>query len=187
MSEINSLCVYCGAARGRDGRLEGFASEFGAACASRGIHLVFGGGGLGLMGAVADGARKNGGSVTGIIPRSLEEKEIPPPDLSELVVVDDMHERKQQMFRRADGFVSLPGGFGTLEETIEIITWRQLGFHDKPIILANHLGYWDPLISLFEHIVATGFAHTDSRDLYRVAESVDEIFDGTTIRPASQD
>ena len=187
MSEISTLCVYCGAARGRNVKLEEFASGFGAACASRGIKLVFGGGGLGLMGAVSDGARKNGGRVIGIIPRSLEEIEIPPADLSDLVVVDNMHERKQQMFQRADGFVSLPGGFGTLEETIEIITWRQLGFHDKPVILANHLGYWDPLISLFEHIVASGFAHADSRDLYRVADSVDEIFEGMNIAPASND
>ena len=138
------------------------------------------------MGAVADSALAGGGRVVGIIPRSLMESEPPFPALTKLVVVDSMHERKQQMFHRADGFVSLPGGFGTLEETLEVLTWRQLGFHDKPIVLANHRGFWNPLLSLFDHIVAEGFAQTESRDLYAVADSVDGVFDRLAMGAASR-
>ena len=104
------------------------------------------------------------------------EAEIPATGLTELIVVDSMHARKAKMFELADAFVSLPGGLGTLDETIEMVTWRQLGLHDKPIVLANCAGYWDSLVSLFDHVVATGFAHGDSADLYAVAASVDDIF-----------
>jgi len=128
------------------------------------------------MGTVAEAALTGGGRVTGIIPRSLLESEPPFSNVTELVVVDSMHERKREMFDRADGFVVLPGGLGTLDETIEMITWRQLGFHDKPIVLANYRGYWNPLLTLFDHIVATGFAQPDSHDLYTVTDSVDGIF-----------
>jgi hypothetical protein len=178
--EIRSLCVYCGSWSGNEPELGDFAHAFGSACAARGIELIYGGGGIGLMGAVAEAALANGGRVVGIIPRSLLESEPPFPNTTELVIVDSMHERKKQMFDRADGFVVLPGGLGTLDETIEMITWRQLGFHDKPIVLANHRGYWDPLLSLFDHIVTTGFAQPDSRDLYAVAHSIDGIFDRLT-------
>ena len=177
MTEISALCVYCGSSSGFDGKLEAFARAFGSACAERGIELIFGGGGTGLMGTVADATLAGGGRAVGIIPRSLMESELPFAGLTELVVVDSMHTRKLQMFRRADGFVSLPGGLGTLEETIEMLTWRQLGFHDKPIVLANYRGYWNPLLSLLDHIVAQGFAQTDERDLYAVADSVDGVFD----------
>ena len=186
LAEIRALCVYCGSSSGDDGKLEDFARAFGSACAARGIELIFGGGGTGLMGAVADAALAGGGRVVGIIPRSLMESELPLPGLTELVVVDSMHERKRQMFHRADGFVSLPGGLGTLEETLEVLTWRQLGFHDKPIVLANHRGFWNPLLSLFDHIVAEGFAQTESRDLYAVADSVDGVFDRLAMGAASR-
>ena len=182
LAEIRALCVYCGSSSGFDGKLEAFARAFGSACAARGIELIFGGGGTGLMGTVADATLAGGGRVVGIIPRSLMESELPFSGLTELVVVDSMHTRKQQMFQRADGFVSLPGGFGTLDETIEMITWRQLGFHDKPIVLANYRGYWNPLLSLLDHIVATEFAAPDSRDLYSVTNSVDGVFDSLKIR-----
>ena len=185
LTEIRALCVYCGSSSGCDPELEDFARAFGSACAARGIDLIFGGGGTGLMGAVADAALAGGGRVVGIIPRSLMESELPFAGLTELVVVDSMHARKQQMFDRADGFVSLPGGLGTLDETIEVITWRQLGFHDKPIVLANHRGYWNPLLSLFDHIVAEGFAEMDSRHLYTLADSVEEVFDRLQIGTAS--
>ena len=177
LTQIRSLCVYCGSWSGIDPSLEAFARTFGSACAARGIELIYGGGGIGLMGTVAEAALEGGGRVTGIIPRSLLESEPPFSNVTELVVVDSMHERKRQMFDRADGFVVLPGGLGTLDETIEMITWRQLGFHDKPIVLANVRGYWNPLLTLFDHIVATGFAQPDSHDLYTVADSVDGIFD----------
>ena len=177
---IRSLCVYCGSWSGIDRNLEEFAHAFGSACAARGIELIYGGGGIGLMGTVAEAALAGGGRVTGIMPRSLLGSEAPSPDVTELVIVDSMHERKKQMFDRAGGFVVLPGGLGTLDETIEIVTWRQLGFHDKPIVLANHRGYWDPLLTLFDHIVATGFAQPDAHDLYTVAHSVDGIFERLT-------
>ncbi len=177
LTEIRTLCVYCGSWSGCDRELEDFARAFGSACAARGIELIYGGGGIGLMGTVADAALAGGGRVVGIIPRSLMESELPFAGVTELVVVDTMHTRKQQMFQRADGFVSLPGGFGTLDETIEMITWRLLGFHDKPIVLANHRGYWNPLLSLFDHIVAQGFAQSDTHDLYAVADSVEGVFD----------
>ena len=182
LTEIRTLCVYCGSWSGCDRELEDFARAFGSACAARGIELIYGGGGIGLMGTVADAALAGGGHVVGIIPRSLMESELPFAGLTELVVVDSMHERKQQMFQRADGFVSLPGGLGTLDETIEMLTWRQLGFHDKPIVLANYRGYWNPLLSLLDHIVATEFAAPDSRDLYSVTNSVDGVFDSLKIR-----
>lgn len=177
LTGIRTLCVYCGSWTGRDPQLEDFARSFGSSCAARGIELIYGGGGVGLMGTVAKAALAAGGRVVGIIPRSLMESERADWEATELVVVDSMHERKQRMFDRADGFVVLPGGFGTLDETLEMITWRQLGFHDKPIVLANHRGYWDPLLSLFDHIVATGFAGADARGLYAVAPSLDEVFD----------
>ena len=186
LAGIRALCVYCGSSCGDDGEQEDFARAFGSACAARGIELIFGGGGTGLMGAVADAALSGGGRVVGIIPRSLMESELPLPGLTELVVVDSMHERKQQMFHRADGFVSLPGGFGTLEETLEVLTWRQLGFHNKPIVLANYREYWDPLLSLFDHIVARGFAGTDAHNLYAVAHSLDEVFDRLMVGPESR-
>ena len=179
-TEVRSLCVYCGSWSGDHPSLEGFARDFGSACAARGIELIYGGGGIGLMGAVAEAALAAGGRVVGIMPRSLLEAEPPFPDVTELVIVDSMHERKRQMFDRADGFVVLPGGLGTLDETIEMITWRQLGFHDKPIVLANYRGYWNPLLTLFDHIVATGFAQPDAHDLYAVANSVEGIFERLT-------
>ena len=177
---IRSLCVYCGSWSGIDPSLEAFARDFGSTCASRGIELIYGGGGIGLMGTVAEAALATGGRVVGIMPRSLLEAEPPFSNVTELVIVDSMHERKQQMFDRADGFVVLPGGLGTLDETIEMITWRQLGFHDKPIVLANVRGYWNPLLSLFDHVVATGFAQPDSHSLYTVADSVAGIFERLT-------
>ena len=178
--EVKSLCVYCGSWRGHDPGLEDFAHAFGAACAARGIELIYGGGGIGLMGTVADAALANGGRVVGIIPRSLLEAEPPFSNVTELVVVDSMHERKERMFQRADGFVVLPGGLGTLDETIEMITWRQLGFHDKPIVLANPRSYWNPLLILFNHIVNQGFAQPDAHGLYAVAHTIDGIFDRLT-------
>ena len=186
LTEIRTLCVYCGSWSGGDPELDDFARAFGSACATRGIELIYGGGGIGLMGTVAEAALADGGRVVGVIPRALMESELPFSSLTELVVVDSMHTRKQQMFQRADGFVSLPGGFGTLDETIEMITWRQLGFHDKPIVLANYRGYWNPLLTLFDHVVAQGFAQMDARDLYEVADSVDGVFDRLKIGATSR-
>ena len=176
MREIQTLCVYCGASSGGDAAFTDHARAFGAACAARGLGIVYGGGGVGLMGSVADAALAGGGRVVGVIPSSME-SEIPATGLTELIVVDDMHARKRTMFELADAFVSLPGGLGTLDETIEVLTWRQLGLHDRPIMLANREGYWDPLLSLIDHVVATGFAHGDTEDLYAVASSIEDLFD----------
>jgi len=173
---IASLCIYCGSNAGTDPAHAKLARSLGKTCAERDIELVFGGGAIGLMGAAADGALAAGGRVTGIIPTFLEQPEIAHPGVTELVVVDSMHARKQRMFERSDAFVALPGGIGTLDETVEIITWRLLGLHDKPIVLVDHLGYWRPLLTLIDHFVDTGFAAPEMRDLYTVVDSLEALF-----------
>ena len=156
--QIGRLCVYCGSAEGTDPRYREAARELGAGVAARGIELIYGGGRNGLMGVAADAALAGGGRVTGIIPVHLEHREVAHRGLSDLVVVADMHQRKRVMAERADAFAVLPGGVGTLDETIEIVSWRQLGLHDKPLIVVDIAGYWRPLAELFEHIVAARFA-----------------------------
>ena len=144
--------------------------------AERGVRLIFGGGNIGLMGALADAALAAGGSVTGVIPDRLKNRKVAHPDLSELIVVDSMHERKLRMFQLADAFAVLAGGLGTLDEAFEIITWRQLGLHDKPIVLVDEAGYWAPLRRLIDHVVASGFAGPDAARLFTVVERVDDVF-----------
>ncbi|HWB51774.1 MAG TPA: TIGR00730 family Rossman fold protein [Stellaceae bacterium] len=156
--QIGRLCVYCGSSQGADPRYRAAARELGAGVAARGIELIYGGGRNGLMGAAADAALAGGGRVTGIIPVHLEHREAAHRGLSDLVVVTDMHQRKRVMAERADAFAVLPGGVGTLDETIEILSWRQLGLHDKPVIVIDIAGYWSPLAELFDHIVASRFA-----------------------------
>ena len=149
---MRHLCVYCGSGPGRDPAYLAAATDLGTAMAEAGIGLVYGGGSLGLMGEVARSVIAGGGHVTGIIPEFLVKKERMLTDVNELIVTANMHERKMTMFERADGFVALPGGVGTLEELVEITTWAQLDRHAKPIILCNINGYWDPLLSLFSHM-----------------------------------
>jgi uncharacterized protein (TIGR00730 family) len=156
--QIDRLCVYCGSSDGADPRYRAAAAELGAGMAARGIELVYGGGRNGLMGAVSDAVLQGGGRVTGIIPVHLQHREVAHPGLSELVVVTDMHQRKRVMAERADAFAVLPGGVGTLDETIEILSWRQLGLHQKPIFIVDIAGYWSPLALLFEHIATSRFA-----------------------------
>lgn len=156
--QIERLCVYCGSSNGADPRYRDAAHALGAGLAARGIELVYGGGRNGLMGAVADAVLAGGGRATGIIPVHLEDREVAHRGLSELVVVTDMHQRKRIMAERADAFAVLPGGVGTLDETIEILSWRQLGLHEKPIFIVDIAGYWAPLAELFEHIVGSRFA-----------------------------
>lgn len=158
MSHIERLCVYCGSAIGTDPSYRAAAVELGAGLAARGIELVYGGGRNGLMGAVADAVLAGGGRVTGIIPVHLEHREVAHKGLSELVVVTDMHQRKRVMAERADAFAVLPGGVGTLDETVEALSWRQLGLHEKPLFIIDIAGYWSPLAALFEHIVTSRFA-----------------------------
>lgn len=152
ISRLRSVCVYCGSGPGKDPAYGEAADRLGQDLASRGISLVYGGGSLGLMGRVAQSVLTSGGSVTGIIPQFLSEKERMLRDVQELIVVDDMHQRKRLMFDRSDAFVALPGGIGTLEELVEQLTWAQLGQHKKPIILANIKGFWQPFLTLLGHM-----------------------------------
>ncbi|MEX6505474.1 TIGR00730 family Rossman fold protein [Jiella sp. M17.18] len=162
MNTIRSVCVYCGSSAGRDPLYIDSGRALGHAIAEAGLRLVYGGGTRGIMGAVSDGVVAAGGKVTGIIPRFLIDMEATERELKrldELVVTEDMHERKQLMFQRSDAFVALPGGIGTLEELVEIMTWSQLGRHEKPIVIADIGGFWQPLSALFDHMNAEGFIH----------------------------
>lgn len=157
MATTRKLCVYCGSGTGQNPSYVEAARALGKAMAEANIGLVYGGGSLGLMGEVARSVLENSGHVTGIIPEFLANREQMLTDVNELVVTADMHERKMTMFARSNGFVALPGGLGTLEELAEISTWAQLGQHHKPIILCNIEGYWDPLVTLFDHMRAEKF------------------------------
>lgn len=184
MRDLSAICVYCGAADGDDPQLVTMATDFGRLLARAGIRLIYGGGGSGMMGAVAKGTLDAGGRVTGIIPDFLAERERMLATVTDLHVVGDMHDRKLRLMHAADGFVVLPGGLGTLEETFEVLTWRQLALHDKPIVIANLLGYWDPLISLIEHVIANRFAGESVRGLSSVARTVPEILEQLRAAPA---
>ena len=184
MQNIRCLCVYCGSAGAVEEQYREAASELGARLAADRIELVFGGGRVGLMGLLADAALAANGKVTGIIPSHLRAAELAHPGLSELVVVDSMHERKRLMAERADAFAVLPGGIGTLDEMFEILSWKQLGLHDKPILLVDVGGYWVPLLALLEHIVDSGFARPPTRDLLRVVPSVSALMAALAEEPA---
>lgn len=163
MSKIQSVCVYCGSSTGRDPVYAESARLLGASIAAHGLRLTYGGGARGIMGAVSDAVSQNGGKVLGIIPRFLIKKEAAPSKLgalSEVIVTENMHERKRLMFENADSFVALPGGIGTVEEIVEIMTWAQLGRHNKPMVFANIDGFWDPMRALIEHMRAEGFIHS---------------------------
>ena len=175
MSKINALCVYCGSSPGTDPAFVEAAHDLGKILADNGVRLVYGGGSMGLMGTLANAVLEHGGAVTGIIPEFLIKRERPRRLPQELVVTRDMHERKRTMFERADGFVALPGGLGTLEELVEQLTWAQLGHHKKPILIANINGYWDPLLRLVEHMRAVKFVPSALRVDFLVAKRVQEI------------
>lgn len=161
---MKAICVYCGASPGIDPGFMALANRVGGLLAEHGIKVVYGGGRVGLMGALADGALAAGGSVTGVMPKGLFEREVAHRNLSELRVVASMHERKALMADLADGFITLPGGFGTLDELCEMITWTQLGIHNKPIGIVNHAGFYDPLLAMFDRSVANGFIRQAFRD-----------------------
>ncbi|GAB4349641.1 MAG: TIGR00730 family Rossman fold protein [Oricola sp.] len=175
---LSSVCVYCGSSPGNDPAYLDAGRQLGRTLGEAGLRLVYGGGTKGIMGAVAEGAMEAGGKVTGIIPRFLMNKEATEKALGaldELVVTDDMHQRKHRMFEESDAFVTLPGGIGTLEEVIEIMTWAQLGRHTKPIVLANINGFWDPLSTLLDHMRDAGFIHTGHRVKPLIVNSPEEI------------
>ena len=175
MSEIRNVCVYCGSAAGSDPAFVAAAAELGRALAKAGIGLVYGGGDRGLMGVVAHHVLDHGGRVIGIIPEFLKQREIPLDAAQELISVPDMHTRKRLMFERADAFVALPGGVGTLEELVEQLTWAQLGRHTKPVLIADIGGFWRPLLSLFAHMRQNGFIRPEFEVRYLVAERVVDI------------
>ena len=170
-----SLCVFCGSEHGSDRRFRAAATRLGELLAGAGLQLIYGGGRVGLMGAVADAAMAAGGEVVGLIPARLLEREVGHRAITELIVARDMFDRKDQMIARADAFVVLPGGLGTLDEMLEVVTLRQLGYHGKPIVLVNLAGYWDPLVALVDRVVEYGFAASSARGLYQVVASVDEV------------
>jgi hypothetical protein len=169
------LCVFCGASPGRDPRHAAFASDAGADLARRGIGIVYGGSRTGLMGALADGALAAGGEVIGVIPRGLVGREVAHPGVTELRVVETLHERKAVMASLADGFVALPGGLGTLEELAEVMSWAQLDLHDKPCGLLDPTGYFEPLLAFLDRAVDEGFLAAAQREMLIVARDLDGL------------
>ena len=175
MSKIKTVCVYCGSGPGTDPRFVEAAIALGKSLAENGVRLVYGGGSIGLMGAVAKSTLDHGGQVTGIIPEFLRGRENAMARVQEMIVTPDMHERKRLMFERSDAFVALPGGIGTLEEVVEQMTWAQLGRHSKPIMLANIDGFWEPLLALLTHMRATQFIRATLTVDILQAERVEDI------------
>ncbi|MCB1413909.1 MAG: TIGR00730 family Rossman fold protein [Xanthobacteraceae bacterium] len=175
MTDIKTVCVYCGSGPGTNPKFVEGAKAFGKALAENGVGLVYGGGSIGLMGAVASSSLDHGGRVTGIIPDFLTARENALARVQEMIVTHDMHERKRLMFERSDAFVALPGGVGTLEELVEQLTWQQLGRHSKPILLANIDGFWEPLIALLDHMRSTAFIRPTLSVSVLKAERVDDI------------
>jgi uncharacterized protein (TIGR00730 family) len=171
------VCVYCGSRPGGDPAFKTLARAIGAGIGLRGLRLVYGAGDLGLMGEVARAAMAAGAPTLGVIPQHLMDLEVGKRDLTELVVVETMHQRKTLMFEQSDAVLALPGGAGTLDEVIEVLTWRQLGLHAKPIILADANGFWAPFIALLRHCVDSGFASDRLLDFVTVAEGAEAALD----------
>ncbi len=175
MMSLRSLCVFCGSSVGTAPGHREAARLLGRLMGEAGVSLVFGGGHVGMMGVLADAALQAGGRVVGVIPEHLMRVEMPQRDLSELIVVDSMHTRKRRMFDMAQAFCILPGGLGTLDETFEILTWKQLRLHGKPVVLANLDGYWTPWLKLIDAVIEGGFAHREVARLFTVVETVEEV------------
>lgn len=184
MAKIRSLCVYCGASARVAQVHRDAAAELGRLLAKAGIRLVFGGGRVGLMGVIADATLQAGGEVIGIIPDHLVRLEVGHANATELIVVRTMHERKQKMADLSDGFAVLPGGLGTLDETFEIITWKQLRLHDKPIVLVDIANYWKPLAGMVEHMIKEGFVQPAHRRLFGVVDKVEDVIPALEAMPA---
>ena len=180
---LDALCVYCGSSgRGPESH-KSAARELGKLLGQSGIRLVYGGGRVGLMGIVADAALAAGGEVIGVIPRFLDEYEVGPPNVTRLEIVESMHERKAMMAQLSAGFVILPGGLGTLDEAFEIITWKQLGLHDKPIVVADIDGYWGPLKQLVSGIVKDGYARPENAALAEFVDTIGDILPALEAMP----
>jgi uncharacterized protein (TIGR00730 family) len=175
MMKIRRLCVYCGSSGDVEGPYREAASELGGHLGAARIELIYGGGRVGLMGLLADAALGASGRVTGIIPRRLRDAEVAHPGVTELIVVDSMHDRKRLMAEKADAFAVLPGGIGTLDELFETLSWKQLELHHKPILLVDIGGYWAPLRALLDHIVVNGFARPQTQEFVQVVPSVSAL------------
>jgi len=175
MSNPSSVCVFCGSRRGFDPAMAATAETLGKELAAAGIRLIYGGGGVGLMGILARAALEAGGAVTGVIPKHLARRELMLEDLDDMRVVGSMHDRKRVMFELSDAMVALPGGMGTLDETIEVITWKQIGIHDCPIVLVDIDGYWQPFEALMDHYQRTGFGYSHDRQLYQLVPDAKSV------------
>jgi uncharacterized protein (TIGR00730 family) len=175
MSRIDAVAVYCGSRSGNDPAYRAAAQALGEGLARAGIRLVYGGGGIGLMGVLADAVLSAGGEVVGVIPKFLTDREVAHAGITQLIVTGSMHSRKQRMFELAQAFVSLPGGLGTLDETIEIITWRQLGLHDKPVLICDVAGSAAPFLATIEAAITADFAGPEVRRLYEVLDGPDAV------------
>ncbi len=185
-NSIGSICVFCGSSFGASPEYALAASAFGREIARRGLRLVYGGGNIGLMGVLAKAAHEAGAPVIGVIPKKLHEL-VDQPELAELFVTEDMHGRKAKMAELADAFVALPGGTGTFEELFEAWTWRQIGYHDKPVGLLDVAGYWQPLLALLRHTAEQGFMRRDLLDDLIVREGASELIEALAVQPALAD
>lgn len=177
METIKSICVFCGSSNNAPKSFIEQGRLLGKMIAERKLHLVYGGGDCGIMGSVAGGVLSHGGTVTGVFPRVLSGLEEEHHGLTENILVDDMHTRKMTMFNRSDAFIVLPGGFGTMDETFEVITWKQLQTHQKPVVICNLNNYFDYWVELTDHFINKGFASQKSRKLYEIVDSLDAAFD----------
>ena len=177
MPALSSVCVFCGSNGGADPAYLAAAEAVGTGLARRGIRIVYGGGRVGLMGALADSARAAGGEVVGVMPQALVDREIGHTGIDDLRVVDTMHERKALMVELSDAFVALPGGIGTLEELFEVYTWAQLGIHAKPLALLDVAGYYEPLAAFLDHAVAQRFLRAETRGMLAVADSIEGVLE----------
>ena len=172
-----NICVYCGSSRGYDTSIHRQAEEFARQLSGKGHRLIYGGGSIGIMGILADTVMKNGGEVTGVIPKDLFRKEVAHQGITELITVDDMHQRKSTMADLADAFVALPGGFGTLEELFEIITWNQIGIFRKPVVVLNLNSFFNPVIQMIEQAIDAGFIKPHNGEILNIAHTFDECFE----------
>ncbi len=182
---VRSVAVFCGSRPGNDPAYYAACVALGAGLAAAGMRLVYGGGRVGLMGAVADGALSAGGTVLGIIPEFLQRREVAHAGVQDMVLTSTMHDRKARMFDAADAFVTMPGGLGTFDETVEITTWRQLGLHDKPILICDVGGWAQPYVALLEGAIADGFASAETAELYEVLPDVPAVLDRLRRLPVS--
>jgi uncharacterized protein (TIGR00730 family) len=177
VSELRRVCVFCGASAGRDPRYADVAAAVGGSLAKRGIELVYGGGRVGLMGALADGALAAGGRVTGVIPAGLVDRELAHPGISEMRIVTTLHQRKAAMSDLSDAFIALPGGLGTLEELAEVLSWAQLELHAKPVGALDIGGFFRPFVAYLDHVAAEGFVAASHRDLLIVDDDLDRLLE----------